>query len=116
MAGVDRLTFRFAFALKFKRRLQLRLQIVHGTNWHFRFLHQLKQRRLHPTAADVAPDQISGRRNLVDLVDVNDPELGEVHIAVGFVHQLAHEIFHVAANVPGLAELGRVRFHERHLD
>jgi hypothetical protein len=32
------------------------------------------------------------------------------------VHQLAHQIFDVTADVTGLAELCRVRFHKRHLD
>ena len=94
----------------------MRLQIVHAPHRHFRFFHQLEQRRLNAAAADIASNQISGGRYLVDLVNVNDPELRQVHVAVGFVHQLAHQIFHIAANVTGLAELGRVRFHERDLD
>ena len=116
VASVDRLPFCFAFALKLERRLQLRLQIVHAPHRHFRFFHQLEQRRLNAAAADIASNQISGGRYLVDLVNVNDPELRQVHVAVGFVHQLAHQIFHIAANVTGLAELRRVRFHERDLD
>ena len=44
------------------------------------------------------------------------PNCAQVHVAVGFVHEFAHQIFHVAADVTGLAELGRVRFDEWHLD
>ena len=44
------------------------------------------------------------------------PNCAQVDVAVRFLHQLAHEIFHVAADVTGLAELRRVRFHKRNLD
>src|SRR6202040_3466999 len=116
VACVDGLALGFAFALKFERRLQLCLQIVHTSHRYFRFLHQLQQRRLHAAAAYVATDQISSGRDLVDLVDVNDSELREVHVTVGFVHQLAYQIFHVTTDITGLAKLGRVRFDERHFD
>ena len=32
------------------------------------------------------------------------------------MHQLAHQIFYIAADVACLAELGRVGFHKRHFD
>ncbi len=94
----------------------MRLQIVHAPDRHFRFFHQLQQRRLHAAAAHVSPNQISSRRDLIDLVDINNAELREVYVAIGFVYQLAHQIFHVTTDVTGLAKLGRVRFHERHFD
>ena len=102
--------------MEFECRLELRLEIVHAAHRHFRFLHQLQQRRLHPTSAHVATNQISRGRNLIDLVDINDPELRQVHVAIGLVHQLAHQIFNVTTDIAGLAELGRVRFHKRHFD
>ena len=116
-ARADRLALRFAAALlKFEGGLELRLQIVRAPQRHVGFFHQLEQRGLHAASADVAPDHISGRGDLVDLVDVDDAELREVDVAIGLLHQLAHEIFHVAADVAGLAEFGRVRLDERHLD
>ena len=71
---------------------------------------------MHATTADIAPDHAAGRRDLVDFVDVNDSELCPINVAIGFMHQLAHQIFHVATDVTGLAELCRIRLHERHLD
>ena len=32
------------------------------------------------------------------------------------MHQFAHQVFDITADVTGLAELCRVRFHKRHLD
>ena len=40
----------------------------------------------------------------------------EANVAVGFLHQLAHEILNVAADVTRLAEFRRVCLDERHLD
>ena len=117
VARADRFALRFAAALlEFEGRLELRLQIVRAPQRHVGFFHQLEQRGLHAAPAHVASDQISGRRDLVDLVDVNDAELRELHVAIGLVHQFAHEILDVAADVTGLAELRRVRLHERNFD
>ena len=62
------------------------------------------------------PVMLPADSNLVDLIDVNDAELREVHVAVGLLHQFAHQVFDVAADVSCLAELRRVRFDEGHLD
>ena len=116
VSRVNGFAFGFSAALKFERGLQLRLKIVHASHGHFSFLHQLQQRRLHAAPAHIASDHVSSRSDLVDLVDVNDPELREVDVAIRLVDQLTHEIFHVAAHVAGLAELRRVRLYKRHLD
>jgi len=104
MPGVDRVAFSCAAPLKFERRLQLRLEIVHAahrTSVSSISFSSVSARR----PADIAAYQISSRRDLVDLINVNDAELRKVHVAVGLVHQLAHEILHVASDVTGLAEL-----------
>ena len=44
------------------------------------------------------------------------PNCASCDVAIGFVHQFAHEIFDVAAHIAGLAELRRVRFDERNFD
>ena len=71
---------------------------------------------MHAATAHVAADQISGRSDLVDLIDVNDSELRQVQVAIGFVHELANQIFNVAADVTRLAELRRVRLYEGNFD
>ena len=110
---------RFAFpprSLHFERGLKLRLQIVRAPQRHLRIFHQLQERRLHATSADVATNQISGRRDLVDFIDVDNAELRERDITIRLVHELADKIFHITTDVAGFAELRRVRLDERHFD
>ena len=71
---------------------------------------------MHAASAHIAANQISSRSDLVDLININESELREVQITIGFVHQFAHQIFHIAADITGLAELSRVRLHKGHLD
>ena len=116
MARADGFAFRLAALLEFKRRLELALDVIRAPQRHFGFFHQLEEGRLHAATADVAANHVGGGSELVDFVDVDDAELRERDIAVGFLHELPHEIFHVAADVAGLAKFRRVRFDERHLD
>src|ERR1017187_27955 len=112
----DRLAFDLAAALVFERGLQLRLDIRGRTQRDFGFLHQLEEIRLHATTAHVAPDDVGGRGDLVDLIEVHDAVFREVHIAIGALNEFAHEVFDVAADVTGFAELRGIRLHERHAD
>ena len=112
MAGADRLAFDLAAPLKFKCRLELTLEIVRAAQRDLGFFHQLEERRLHTAAAHIAAHHVAGGSELVDLVDVNDAKLREANIAIGLMHQLSDEILDVAADITGLAELGRVRLHE----
>ena len=103
--------------LKFERRLELRLEYRSRSAPARRFLplisaassaRRARSRRVRR--------RLLARRDLVDFVDVNDAELRQRNVAVRFLHQLAHEIFDVAADVTGLAKFRRVRFDERHFD
>src|SRR3981189_3146953 len=116
VARIDRFAFRLAALLKFEGRLQLRLEIVRAAHRHLGFFHELEQGCLHTAPAHVAPDQVSGRSDLVDLVDVNNSDLRKIDVSLRLVHELAHQVFHVATDISGLAELGRVRLYKRHFD
>ena len=59
---------------------------------------------------------IGGVAILSIFVEVDDAVLRELHVAVGAVNEFAHEVFDVAADVAGFAELGGVGLHERHAD
>ena len=96
--------------------LQLSLQVVHAANRHLCLLHQLQERRLYATSTDVTANQVAGRRDLIDLVDINNAELRAVHVAIRLVHQFPNQIFHITANVTGLTELRRVGFNQRQFD
>src|SRR3712207_8699322 len=52
-------------------------------------------------------------RDLVDLVDVDDPGLGLLDVVVGRLDQLEQDVLDVLADVPGLREGGGVGDRER---
>ena len=51
--------------------------------------------------------------DLVDLVDVDDPGLGLLHVVVGRLDQLQQDVLDVLADVTGLRESGGVGDRER---
>ena len=69
-------------------------------------LDDLQQRLLHALAGDVAGDRgvlrLAG--DLVDLVDVDDPGLGLLHVVVGGLDQLEQDVLDVLADVAGLGQ------------
>ena len=81
-------------------------------------LEDLQQRLLHTLARHVTRDRrvLGLARDLVDLVDVDDPGLGLLHVVVGSLDQLQQDVLDVFADVPSLGERGRVRDGERHLE
>ncbi len=83
-----------------------------------RALEDLQQRLLHALAGDVARDRRVVRlaRDLVDLVDVDDPRLGLLHVVVGGLDQLQKDVLDVLADIPGLRQRGRVGDRERHVE
>src|SRR3990172_5873744 len=78
-------------------------------------LQDLEQRLLDSFAGDVPRDRRVLRlaRDLVDLVDVDDPLLGLLHIVVGRLEKAQDDVLDVLPDVPGLGERGRVRDRER---
>ena len=55
-------------------------------------------------------------RDFVDLVDVDDAKLGRLGVVPGDAVEVAHEVFHVRADVARLGEFGRVGLGEGHPD
>ena len=83
-----------------------------------RALEDLQQRLLHALAGDVARDRRVVRlaRDLVDLVDVDDPGLGLLDVEVGGLDQLQEDVLDVLADVAGLGQRGRVGDRERDVE
>ena len=73
-------------------------------------LEDLQQRLLHAFAGDVAGDRrvVGLARDLVDLVDVDDPGFGLFDVVVGGLDQLQQDVLDVLADVAGLGQRGRV--------
>ena len=83
-----------------------------------RALEDLQQRLLDALAGDVARDRRVVRlaRDLVDLVDVDDPGLGLLDVEVGRLDQLEQDVLDVLADVAGLGQRGRVGDRERDVE
>ena len=81
-------------------------------------LEDLQERLLHALARDVARDRRVVRlaRDLVDLVDVDDPGLGLLDVEVGGLDQLQEDVLDVLADVAGLGQRGRVGDRERDVE
>ena len=81
-------------------------------------LEDLQERLLHALARDVARDRRVVRlpRDLVDLVDVDDPGLGLLDVEVGRLDQLEEDVLDILADVAGLGQRCRVGDRERHVE
>ena len=77
-------------------------------------LEDLQKRLLDAFAGDVAGDRgvVGLARDLVDLVDVDDPRLRLFDVVVGGLDQLQKDVLDVLADVPGLGQRGRVSDRE----
>src|SRR6266540_4160506 len=78
-------------------------------------LEDLQQRLLHALAGDVARDRRVVRlaRDLVDLIDVDDPGLGLLDVEVRGLDQLQEDVLDVLADVAGLGQRRRIGDRER---
>src|SRR4051794_4351025 len=81
-------------------------------------LENLQQRLLHALTRHVTRDRrvVGLARDLVDLVDVNDPGLGLLDVEVRRLDQLQEDVLDVLADVAGLGERGRVGDGERNVE
>src|ERR671937_1143915 len=89
--------------------------------WRYRRdrpLENLQERLLHALARYVARDRgvVRLARDLVHLVDVNDPGLGLLDVEVRGLDQLEEDVLDVLADVARLRQRGRVRDRERHVE
>ena len=83
-----------------------------------RALEDLQQRLLDALAGHVARDRRVVRlaRDLVDLVDVDDPGLRLLDVEVGGLDQLEQDVLDVLADVAGLGQRRRVGDRERDVE
>src|SRR5438046_7020063 len=116
MASVNCRAADFSLCLKLHGGLKLRSEVERSAKAHFGFFHQLQQPALDAPTTDISTYDVGGRGYLVDFIEINDSVLGQLDIAVCLVHEFAHEILNVSADVAGLRELGRIRLYERDSD
>ena len=83
-----------------------------------RALEDLQQRLLDALAGDVARDRrvVGLARDLVDLVDVDDPGFGLLDVVVGGLDQLQQDVLDVLTDVAGLGQRGGVGDREGHVE
>jgi len=83
-----------------------------------RTLEDLEQRLLHTLTGHIAGNRgvLCLASDLVDLVDVDDPTLGRLAIALGRLVEAEEDVLHVLSHVASLGEGGRVDDGERHLE
>ncbi len=79
---------------------------------------QLQEGLLDPFAGDVAGDRdvLAGLADLVDLVDVDDPSLGELDVEIGLADELEDQVLDVLADVTGLGQGRGVADRERDVE
>ena len=88
-----------------------------GRHVGHRALQNLQQRLLHALAGDVAGDGgvLALAGDLVDLVDIDDAVLGQLHVEIRRLQQAQQDVLHVVAHIAGLGEGGGVGDGEGHL-
>src|ERR1700693_5427047 len=81
-------------------------------------LQDLEQRLLHPFSRDITRDRRVVRlaRDLVDLVDVNDPALRAADVEVGGLDQAEKDVLDVLANVACFRQAGGVGDREGYVE
>ncbi len=81
-------------------------------------LEDLQQRLLDPLAGHVAGDRrvVGLARDLVDLVDVDDPALRALDVEVGGLDEAQQDVLHVLADVAGLGQARGVGDAERDVE
>ena len=102
-------------------REELLVRVLAPALWRHRrdgALEDLQERLLHALAGDVARDRRVVRlpRDLVHLVDVDDPGLGLLDVEVRGLDELQEDVLDVLADVAGLREGRGVRDRERDVE
>ena len=70
-----------------------------------------EQRLLHAFTGNVARDAniVGLAPDLIDLVDVNDPDLGALHVVISILQQAQNDVLDIFADVAGFGQRRRVR-------
>src|SRR4029077_8662508 len=81
-------------------------------------LQNLQQSLLHSFAGDIASNAhvVSFPADLVDLVDVNDPDLRSFHIVIRILQESQNNVFHVFANISGFSQRRGVGDAKRYIE
>ena len=76
------------------------------------------KRLLHALAGHVARDAdvVGLAPDLVDLVDVDDADLGALHVVIRVLEQAQDDVLHVLADVTGLGQRGGVGDAKGHVE
>jgi hypothetical protein len=77
----------------------------------------LQQGLLHALARNVAGDGhvLSLARDLVNLVNINNPALGALDIVVGVLQEAQHDVLDIFTHITGLGQGGGVRDGKGHV-
>ena len=80
-------------------------------------LDEFQQGLLHPLAGHIPGDGgvVGLARDLVYLVDIDDADLGLLHIVVALLQQFLNDVLHILAHIAGLGEGGGVGDGEGHI-
>lgn len=81
-------------------------------------LHDLEQRLLHPFPGHVTGNRgiVGFARNLVDLVDINNPALGTFDVVIGGLQELQDDILDILPDIPGFGERGGIGHREGYVE
>ena len=79
-------------------------------------LQNFQKRLLHAFARDIPGNAhvIGFASDLIDFINVNDPDLGAFHIVIGILEQPQNDVFDVFADVPGFSQrrrIGNTKWH-----
>ena len=68
---------------------------------------------MHTSAGNIAATLGALGGNLVDLIHIDDPILGEFHIPVRLFDQIPNEVVHIMPNISGFGKFGGIGFDKR---
>ena len=83
---------------------------------YFGFLHELEQVDLDAATGNILPSLRGCGSDLVDFVDVNDPMLSQLHVPVGHLDQVPHDVLDVVADVEKVAAADEAIIHLKAFD
>src|SRR4051794_33669792 len=78
----------------------------------------LQEGLLHAFAGYVSRDAdvVGLAPDLVDFVDVDDPDLGTLHVVIGVLQKAQNDVLHIFADITRFGQRGRVSDAERNIE
>jgi hypothetical protein len=96
--------------------LDLAGNVAGSEEGHLAVFEKFEEIGLDAASGDIASAFAAGRGQLVDLVEVNNAELGAVEASIGQAHQVPDKVIHISTDVARFAEFGCVGFEKRDAD